>query len=57
MKLKDEWDNIHTVERYWNDDTDPMSYKVYTNFNGYRDMYYSCDLVDLIEDGKFEVVD
>jgi hypothetical protein len=62
MVLKDKTGQEFVVWKYWGSDTNPMTYKVALlsirekDSKVYRDCYYSCDLVSLIEEGGFSIV-
>lgn len=61
QKIKDRSTNeIYQVDRYFKTDSNPMSYKVkVVPVNGTlrSDSYYSSDLVKLIEQGEFILMD
>lgn len=53
-----EYKNRYVVKKYWDDDTDPMAYKVklvQENDPENRSSFYSSDLRSLIEEKKFTV--
>lgn len=64
QKLKSKDDRVFSIQKYWEDDTDPMAYKVklFVLEDGetllqenYHDSFYSSDLVSLIKDGVFTI--
>lgn len=57
----DEIETEFIIDKYWEDDTDPMSYKVTcvpVDMSGMFGLkkYYSCDLVSLIADGTIKII-
>ncbi len=53
-------DDKYIVSKYWNDDTDPMAYKVKligVDIPEYTLKFYSGDLVSMIQSGFFKIQD